>query len=70
MSYMKVLLYEVRNILDNKNINDILHKFLSKYYSENFIVLLSSMLNIDDSKRYDFIDIKKYIEKNFGDMIK
>ena len=64
------LLYEVRNILDNKNINDILHKFLSKYYSENFIVLLSSMLNIDESKRYDFIDIKTYIEKNFGDMIK
>ena len=64
------LLYEVRNILDNKNINDILHKFLSKYYSENFIVLLSSMLNIDESKRYDFIDIKTYIEKNFGEMIK
>ena len=64
------LLYEVRNILDNKNINDILHKFLSKYYSENFIVLLSSMLNIDESKRYDFIDIKTYIEKNFGDLIK
>ena len=64
------LLYEVRNILDNKNINNILHKFLSKNYSENFIVLLASMLNIDESKRYDFIDIKTYIEKNFGDMIK
>ena len=64
------LLYEVRNILDNKNINNILHKFLSKNYSENFIVLLDSMLNIDESKRYDFIDIKTYIEKNFGDMIK
>ena len=47
-----------------------LHKFLSKYYSENFITLLVSMLEMDESKRYDFGDINKYIEKNYGDMIK
>ena len=64
------LLYQVRDVIDNKNINLMLHKFLSKYYSENFITLLVSMLEMDESKRYDFGDINKYIEKNYGDMIK
>ena len=63
------LLYQVRDILDNKNINNILHKFLDKCYSEKFIALIASMLEIDESKRYDFGDIKTYLEKNFGDMI-
>ena len=63
------LLYQVRDILDNKNINNILHKFLDKSYSEKFIALIASMLEIDESKRYDFGDIKTYLEKNFGDMI-
>ena len=64
------LLYQIRDILDNKNINIILHKCLNKYYSEKLINLLASMLEIDENKRYDFIDIKKYIEKNYADMIK
>ena len=63
------LLYQVRDIVDNKNINMILHKVLGKHYSEKFIVLLASMLEMDESKRYDFIDIKTYIEKNFADMV-
>ena len=64
------LLYQVRDIIDSKSINIILHKYLSKIYSEKFIVLLNSMLEVDESKRYDFFDIKTYIEKNFEDMIK
>ena len=64
------LLYQVRDICDNKNINLVLHQFLGKYYSEKFISLVASMLEMDESKRYDFIDINKYIEKNFGDMVK
>ena len=64
------LLYQVRDIIDSKNINNILHKYLSKCYSEKYIVLLNSMLEVDESKRYDFGDIKTYIEKNFEDMIK
>ena len=64
------LLYQVRDIFDNKNINLVLHQFLGKFYSEKFISLIASMLEMDESKRYDFIDINKYIEKNFEDMIK
>ena len=63
------LLYEVRDILDNRTINVILHKFLNKFYSEKFIQLLASMLEIDESKRYDFSNIKTYIEDNYQDMI-
>ena len=64
------VLYQVRGIFDNKNINMILHQFLGKFYSKKFISLIASMLEMDESKRYDFSDINKYIEKNFGDMIK
>lgn len=63
------LLYEVRDILDSRSINLILHKFLNKFYSEKLIMLLANMLEIDESKRYDFSTIKNYIEENFKDMI-
>ena len=63
------LLYKVRDILDSQNINVILHKFLNKFYCEKLIMLLASMLEIDETKRYDFSTIKEYIEKNFSDMI-
>ena len=63
------LLYEVRDILDNRTINVILHKFLNKFYSETFIQLLASMLEIDELKRYDFSTIKNYIEENYKDMV-
>ena len=64
------LLYEVRDISDSKNINIILHKFLNKCYSEKLIQLFVSMLEIDEAKRLDFSEIKKYIEEKFPDMIK
>ena len=63
------LLYEVRDILDNRSINLILHKFLNKFYSEKLIMLLAGMLEIEESKRFDFGTIKKYIEENFAEMI-
>ena len=63
------LLYEVRDILDSRSINLILHKFLNKFYSEKLIMLLANMLEIDESKRFDFSTIKSYIEENFKDMI-
>ena len=63
------LLYEVRDILDSRTINVILHKFLNKFYSEKLIQLLASMLEIDGAKRYDFANIKSYIEENFKEMI-
>ena len=40
------LLYEVRDILDNRSINLILHKFLNKFYSEKLIILIEGILEI------------------------
>ena len=62
------LLYEIRDILDSRTINVILHKFLNKFYSEKLIQLLASMLEIDEGKRYDFSTIKKYIENNYPEI--
>ena len=64
------LLYEVRDILDSRTINVILHKFLNKFYSEKLIQLLASMLEIDEAKRYDFSTIKTYLEKNYPELNK
>ena len=61
------LLYQVRDISDSKSINIILHKFLKKFYSEKLIQLLACMLEIDEGKRYDFNNIKMYIENNYSD---
>ena len=62
------LLYEVRDILDSRSINIILQKFLNKFYSEKLIKLLSSMLEIDEAKRFDFRTIKEYIENNYPEI--
>ena len=55
------LLYEVRDVLDSKTINIILHKHLKKNYSEKFIYILGKMLEIDENKRYDFPSLIKEI---------
>ena len=62
------LLYEVRDILDSRSINIILQKFLNKFYSEKLIKLLTSMLEIDEAKRFDFRTIKEYIENNYPEI--
>ena len=62
------LLYEVRDILDSRSVNIILHKFLNKFYSEKLIQLLGSMLEIDEAKRFDFKNIKEYIENNYPEI--
>ncbi len=58
------------DILGSRTINVILHKFLNKFYSEKLIQLLASMLEIDESKRYDFGTIKTYIDNNYPEIVK
>ena len=60
------LLYQVRDIIDSKSINIILHKYLKKNYSEKFIYILYKMLEIDENKRYDFHDLIKEITSNYN----
>ena len=59
------LLYEVRDVMDSKIINIILHKHLQKNYSERFIFILGKMLEIDENKRYDFPSLIKEIRTSY-----
>ena len=61
------LLYQIRDFLDNKNIDKILHKCL-KQYSEKLIKMLAAMLDIDENKRWDFKTIQSYIDENYPDL--
>ena len=59
------LLYQARDITNNDTLNNIINDHLSKLYSKNFVLLVSLMLKIDESKRYDFKDILQFINDNY-----
>ena len=63
------LLYEVRDICDDKSISVILHKCLQKIYSEKFISILAGMLEIDESRRLTFPKIIQLIKRNYRNEI-
>ena len=50
---------------NNDTLNNIINDHLSKLYSKNFVLLVSLMLKIDESKRIDFKDILEFIDKNY-----
>ena len=56
-------LYEIREMTDMNNIKNILEKYLSKRYSKTFIELVLSMLEINERKRPDFIQLEKTISQ-------
>ena len=49
----------IREITDMKIIKDILFKFLGKRYSSNLILFILSMLEVDEKKRDNFIQLEK-----------
>ena len=57
------IIYEVRDVTDMRRIEKILKKHLKNKYTEKFIQVLLSMLEIDESKRYDFVELNDYINK-------
>ena len=59
------LLYQARDITNNETLENIINEHLSKHYSKNFVLLVSLMLKIDESKRYDFKDILQFINDNY-----
>ena len=54
-------LYEIREMDNINNIRSVLIKYLNKRYSNNFIEILSCMLEIKERKRPDFIQLEKMI---------
>ena len=57
-------LYEVREILKNpKKTKFVVNRYLNMRYSQKYINLLISMLQINEKDRPDFIELEKIIEK-------
>ena len=59
------LLYQVRDIKENDALENIINTQLIKYYSKNFVLIVSLMLKIDETKRIEFSEILEFINKNW-----
>ena len=46
------------------NLKDILVKYLISRYSNDFIDILLKMLEIDEKKRFDFIQLESFLFQN------
>ena len=53
----------IREISDMNIIREILFKFLGKRYSSNLILFILSMLEVDEKKRDNFIELEKKFRK-------
>ena len=57
-------LVKIREVVDMSVISNIVNGFLSVRYSKNFIAFLMPMLEVDENKRPDFIDLENKLVKN------
>ena len=55
-------LYDIRELKSNVSIKIIIEKYLKKRYSYKFINIICNMLDIYETSRDDFIELKKRIE--------
>ena len=55
-------LYDVRELQNNISIKIIIEKYLKKRYSYKLISIISSMLDINETTRDDFVELKKRID--------
>ena len=55
-------LYDIRELKNNISIKIIIEKYLKKRYSYKIISIISSMLDINETTRDDFIELKKRID--------
>jgi serine/threonine protein kinase len=59
------IIYEVRDVTDMNRIGKILQRHFRNKYTEKFIQVLLSMLEIDESKRYDFVELNDFIYEKY-----
>jgi translation initiation factor 2-alpha kinase 4 len=55
-------LYDVRELQNNVSIKIVIEKYLKKRYTYKLITIINSMLDINETTRDDFIELKKEIE--------
>ena len=53
----------IREISDMNIIREVLFKFLGKRYSSNLILFILAMLEVDEKKRDNFIELEKKFKK-------
>ena len=61
------LLYQLRDVSNSKNMNNILKKALKKNYSDKFIEILAHMMELDEAKRPSFTQLLDEINSKYGD---
>ena len=59
-------LYDVRELKSNVSIKIIIEKYLKNRYSHKIINIISAMLDINETSRDDFIELKKRIDNSFN----
>ena len=55
------IIYEIRDVLDMKILEKIIRKNVHQNYSENMILLIMGMLEVEQEKRMDFIELEKFV---------
>jgi hypothetical protein len=58
------ILYELRKLTNKKLIHAVIQKHLSDRYSSKFITLMCRMVEYNEKYRFDFIQLKAFMEKN------
>ena len=61
------LLYQLRDVYNSNQMNQILKQQLKKKYSDTFIDILSHMMEIDEALRYDFSHLMEAINTNYDE---
>ena len=56
-------IYEIRKMVDMKNIRMFLERLLVKKYSEGFIKLLGDLLELNEMNRPDFVELEKVLHQ-------
>ena len=59
-------LYELRNINNDDIIRKKIREHLKDNYSDKFIDIITKMVELDEKNRFDFKDLNKEIEDNYG----
>ena len=59
------IIYEIRDVTDMGRMEKILQRHFKNKYTEKFIKMLCCMLEFDEGKRFDFVELDKYISENF-----
>ena len=60
------LLYELRNINNDDMIKKKIKENLKDNYSDKFIGIINKMVELDEKNRFDFKELYKEIEENYG----